>query len=174
MVNVGKKSHQSVGTNRSGEAERQKHAKTELTRCPCRRTVVDCHRHSPTPDGTASPMSASHAPLTQHRRKEGRGYAWALALSALVWIAASVLVGFGFFGVPGRDLVRQGGWFFTVWLLMITPAGIVLALMSCGLVALFRKLGARYLPGVVQALPAVAIVCGLIFLFFRWLFAPAE
>jgi hypothetical protein len=120
-------------------------------------------------------MSASQAAAVTHqRRKEGRGYAWALALSALVWAAASVFVGFGFFTVPGRDAVRQGGWFFTIWLLMITPAGIVLALMSCAVVALFRKLGARYLPGIVQALPAVAIVCGLIFLFFRWLFAPAE
>ncbi|MBM7784859.1 hypothetical protein [Tenggerimyces flavus] len=119
-------------------------------------------------------MSASQASATQRRRKEGRGYAWAVGLSALVWAAASVLVGFGFFTVPGRDPVRQGGWFFAIWLLGITPAGIVLALLSSGVVAIFRKLGARALPGIVQALPAVAIVCGVIFLFFRWLFTPVE
>lgn len=119
-------------------------------------------------------MSASQAPVTQRRRKEGRGYAWALILSALVYVAAAALVGFGFFTVPGRDPVRQGGWFFAILLLGITPAGIVLALLSCGVVGIFRKIGLRYLPGIVQALPAVAIVCGVIFLFFRWLFAPVE
>jgi hypothetical protein len=107
------------------------------------------------------------------RRTEGRGYAWALGLSAVVYAAALALVGFGFYTVPG-DVVRQSGWFFTIALLFITPAAIIVALLSCAVVGIFRKAGMRYLPGIVQALPAVAIVCGLIYLLASWLFAPPE
>jgi hypothetical protein len=122
-------------------------------------------------------MSASH-PHSQEtlvrRRTEGRGYLWALILSAVVYLAALALVGFGFFTVPGTDPVRQGGWFVAIALLFVTPAALVLLMLSSLFVAIFRKLGLRYLPGLVQALPAVVLVCGLIWLFVRWMFAPPE
>lgn len=151
-------------------------ATNELTEDNDRRTVMDWSPH-PLSLGTTSVMSASPPPAQEspvRRRAEGRGYAWALALTVLAYVALMAFVGFGFFTVPGSDAVRQGGWFFAIGLMVITPAAIVVALLSCAVVAIIRKLGGRYLPGIVQAIPAVAVVGGLIYLMFSWLFAPVE
>ena len=104
-----------------------------------------------------------------------RGYAWTTVLVGIVWLACLALVGFDFFSVPGVDPVRVGGWYFMISLMIITPAAVVLLVVSWGLVAILRQFGARTWPGILQAAPAVlAILAGLYFLV-RWLFSgPPE
>lgn len=104
----------------------------------------------------------------------GRGYLSAAALVGLVLAAVLGLVGWGFFTVPGTDPVRAGGWYFAIALLIIVPAALVVLVLSWGIVALVRRMGGRTLPGLVQAVPAVALVLGLLFVLLRFLLATPE
>jgi hypothetical protein len=104
----------------------------------------------------------------------GRGYLWATALVGTALAAVLALVAWGFFTVPGTDPVRAGGWYFAISLLIIIPAAVVVLVLSWGAIALLRRAGGRRWPGLVQALPAVALVLGLLFLLLRFLLAVPE
>jgi hypothetical protein len=114
------------------------------------------------------------SPLPPPPAASGRGYHWATALVGILTLGAVVLVGIGWFTIPGIDPVRAGAWTFALSLLIVLPAGIVVLLASLALVAILRRCGARTWPGVVQALPAVAVVLGLLYLLVRWLFSGPE
>lgn len=128
----------------------------------------------------SGPTSSSYqhamlSPLPPPPPRSRKGYLWTLALVTAVWLGVLGLVGFGFFSVPGVDPVRAGGWYFAIALMLITPAAVMVLVLSCGVVAILRRLGARTWPGILQAAPSVALVLGLIYLLARWLFAgPPE
>jgi len=128
----------------------------------------------------SGPTSSSYrqptlSPLPPPPPRSRKGYLWTLVLVTAVWLGVLALVGFGFFTLPGVDPVRAGGWYFTISLMLITPAAVVVLVLSCGVVAILRRLGARTWPGLLQAAPSVALILTLLYLLTRWLFAgPPE
>ncbi|WP_020579014.1 hypothetical protein [Actinopolymorpha alba] len=91
-----------------------------------------------------------------------------------VLLVALGLLAFGFFSVPGVDPVRAGGWYFAISLMIVVPSALVVLVLSWGVVAILRQLGARTWPAVAQALPAVALVLGLLYLLTQWLFTTPD
>ncbi len=122
-----------------------------------------------------SRLSSGHStlrPLGPPPPKDKKGYHWAAVLVGIVLLAALGLIAFGFFSVPGVDLVRAGGWTFAISLLIVVPAAVIVLLVSWAVVWVIRRLGARRWPGLVQALPAVLLILTLLYLLSSWLFAP--
>jgi hypothetical protein len=127
-------------------------------------------------------MAGNPRPASDHRTlrpppppaRSRPGYGWAAGLVGAVLIVAMFLVGFDFFGVPGVDPVRAGGWYFVISLMVLIPAAFVVLLLSWGVVAVLRATGARTWPGIVQAAPSVALVLGLLYLLVRWLFSGSD
>ncbi|MFD2078666.1 hypothetical protein SAMN05421678_113157 [Actinopolymorpha cephalotaxi] len=122
-----------------------------------------------------SRLSSGHStlrPLGPPLPASKKGYHWAAVLVGIVLLAAMGLIAFGFFSVPGVDLVRAGGWTFAISLLIVIPAAVVVLLLSWAVVWGIRRLGARRWPGLVQALPAVLLILFLLYLLSSWLFAP--
>jgi hypothetical protein len=97
-----------------------------------------------------------------------------MILVGALLLATLVAVGFDFFSVPGVDPVRAGSWYFMISLMIIIPAAVTVFVLSCGMVGIFRVCGARRWPGLLQALPAVVIVVGLLLLLVRWLFSGPD
>jgi hypothetical protein len=123
----------------------------------------------------SGPTSSSYqqptlSPLPPPPPRSRKGYLWTLWLVTAIWVGVLALVGFGFFTLPGVDPVRAGGWYFAISLMLITPAAVVVLVLSCGVVAILRRLGARTWPGVLQAAPSVALVLTLLYVLDRWLF----
>jgi hypothetical protein len=126
--------------------------------------------------GDTSPRSipSTLTPLPPAPRPSKPGYLWASILVASVLVVSLVVVGFGWYTIPGLDAVRASGWYFATAVLIVVPAHLMILIMSWGLLAVFRKMGARTLPGVVQAVPAVLLVLALVYLVVRILFAGPD
>lgn len=124
-------------------------------------------------DGTrhAGQVRNTLSPLPGPPAKLRRGYLWANLMVGAVYVATLVLVGFGFFTIPYVDPVRSGAWFFVIALMLMTPAAILVAVLSCLAVYILRRTIAENWPGPLQALPAVIIVFGLLAVLVRVLFA---
>jgi hypothetical protein len=126
--------------------------------------------------GDTSPRStpSTLSPLPPAPRPSRPGYLWASILVASVMVVSLVVVGFGWYTIPGLDAVRASGWYFATAVLVVLPAHIMILVVSWGLVAVLRKLGARTLPGIVQAAPAVLIVLAVLYVMLRILFSGPD
>ncbi len=120
----------------------------------------------------AIPTTLSPLPPPPPRSKPG--YLWAAILVGAVLVVSLVVVGFGWYTIPGLDAVRASGWYFATVAFIVVPAHLLFLLMSWGVIGIFRRFGARTLPGIVQAAPAVAIVLGFVYLILRILFAGPD
>lgn len=116
-------------------------------------------------------VKSTLSPLPGPPAKLRRGYLWAFILVGIAYLGALGLVGFDMLAIPYVDPVRSGSWFLVFVLMLITPFALLLAVLSCGVVAILRKTVARQWPGVLQALPAVLIVFGVVALVAKLLFA---
>ncbi|MEQ4206370.1 hypothetical protein ABN028_08035 [Actinopolymorpha sp. B17G11] len=123
---------------------------------------------------SSSHSAGTLSPLPPPIPKGGRGYLWAMILVGALLAVTLGAVGFDFFSVPGVDPVRAGSWYFMISLMIIFPAAVTVFVMSCGVVAIMRSCGARRWPGLLQALPAVVIIVGLLLLLVRWLFSGPD
>ena len=122
----------------------------------------------------SSSGSATLSPLPPPLPTPGRGYFWAAILSGLLLIVAMADLGLNFYRVPGFDVIRAAGWHFAISLLILVPASVMIWITSCAVIGVMRRLGARHWPGLLQALPAVALVLGLLYLMIRWLFSGPD
>ena len=125
-------------------------------------------------DGTrhaAGPVRSTLSPLPGPPTKLRRGYLWANLMVGAVYVVALILLGFDFWSIPGVDPVRSGAWFLVIGLMLVTPAAIVVAVLSCLVVYILRRTIAAQWPGPLQALPAVVAVFGILILLVRLLFA---
>jgi hypothetical protein len=114
------------------------------------------------------------SPLPPPLPKGGRGYLWTMLLVSALLVVVLVAVGLDFFSVPGVDPVRAGSWYFMISVMIIFPAAVTVFVLSCGVVAIIRRCGGRCWPGLLQALPAVVLVVGLLLLLVRWLFSGPD
>jgi hypothetical protein len=126
--------------------------------------------------GDTAPRSVQRtlSPLPPAPRRSKPGYLWAAILVGAVLVVSLVVVGLGWYTIPGLDAVRASGWYFATVVLIVIPAHVLILVLSWGLVGIFRKLGARTLPGIVQAAPAVALVLAAIYVMLRILFSGPE
>ncbi|WP_460518709.1 hypothetical protein [Flindersiella endophytica] len=116
-------------------------------------------------------IKSTLSPLPGPPAKLRRGYLWAIILVGVAYLGALALVGFDMLAIPYVDPVRSGSWFLVFVLMLITPFALLLAVLSCGVVAILRKTVAGQWPGILQALPAVLIVFGIVALVAKLLFA---
>jgi hypothetical protein len=116
-------------------------------------------------------VKSTLSPLPGPPAKLRRGYLWANILVGVAYVATLGLVAFDMLVIPYVDPVRSGSWFLVFALMLITPFALLLAVLSCGVVLLLRKTVAGQWPGILQALPAVLIVFGLVALVAKLLFA---
>jgi hypothetical protein len=129
--------------------------------------------------GQSGAQSAGHAgqlkntlrPLPGPPAKLRRGYLWSNLIVGFVYLVAITLVAFNMLSVPYVDPVRSGSWFLVFALMLITPFALLIGVLSCGVVFILRRTVAQNWPGILQALPAVIIVFGVVALVVRLLFA---
>lgn len=112
-------------------------------------------------------------PLGPPPPKPKPGYHWAAALVGVCLVIGIVMLSVGLYSLPW-DPVRAGGWAFALSLMFLVPCAIVVLLLSWALIAVMRRVGARTWPGILQALPAVVLVLGLLVLLASWMFTNPE
>ena len=112
---------------------------------------------------------ASLSPLPPPPKDRAGGYKWALILVGALWLWLLVATAQGWFSIFG-DPTGAAGWWFMTSLTIITPACLLVWVMSCGLVALLRRLGGRSWPALLQALPAVVLVVTTLYFLVLWIY----
>jgi hypothetical protein len=111
------------------------------------------------------------SPLPGPPAKLRRGYLWSNLIVGFAYLVAMALVAFNMLSIPYVDPVRSGSWFLVFALMLITPFALLIGVLSCGVVLILRRTVAHSWPGILQALPAVIIVFGLVALVVKLLFA---
>lgn len=121
--------------------------------------------------GQTGQMKATLSPLPGPPAKLRRGYLWSNLIVGFAYVVAIALVAFNMLSIPYVDPVRSGSWFLVFALMLITPFALLIGVLSCGVVFILRRTIAHSWPGILQALPAVIIVFGVVALVVSVLFA---